>query len=122
MRKFGPGASITRHKPVSTKKEKGNIPGMVAGAATTGLTGAAQGFALGNVPGAIVGGALGILGGGYSGYKSTPEQTAKDVSSLPGKVDDYKTARELAAKAKKAADAAKVAKAAKTVTKVAKAL
>ena len=70
--------------------------------------------------GAAIGGTIGAVGGGYAGYKNTPEQTASDVAGLPDKMEGYAKTREAAAKAKKAADAAKAAKAAGKAVKAIK--
>lgn len=125
MRKFGPGASITRHKPVSIKKEEGSVAGAAVGAASGAISGASAGSSFGPV-GTGIGAVIGGVSGGMSGYKASPEQTMQDATSVPEKAEQLKKTRELAAKAAKVRvakrAAGKMAKAAKGTDKLSKGL
>jgi len=114
MRKFGPGPSLTRHRPVSISKEGKSPEGAATGAASGALSGAASGAAAGaplGPKGMVVGGVIGAITGGatggMSGYKSGPtaEHAKEAVTGLTGIADARKKAA-----AKKAEEVAKAAK------------
>ena len=106
MRKFGPGPSLTRHRPVSISKEGKSPEGAATGALSGAASGAAAGAPLGP-KGMVVGGVIGAITGGASGYKSGPtaEQAKEAVTGLAS----IAGARKKAA-AKKAEEVAKAAK------------